>query len=125
MRLTIVGMCLWLGMAAGAAAQDAPARLAELHDALHLSTVQEPAWRDYSAAIAADPQAQARRDATQRLLPALHTPRRLALLEAAMARDLADFRRQAEAVKAFYARLTPGQQQIFDRQTASAAFDRP
>jgi protein CpxP len=123
-----LGLILCLAVAAGpaarAVAQDAPVRLTELHDALHLTADQEDAWRDYSAAIAASPQAEARRSATQRLLPGLATPRRLALLEATMAQDLADFRRQAEAVRVFYGRLAPDQQAIFDRQTAPAAGDQ-
>ncbi len=118
MRLLISSLCLAVILAAsGAVAQSAPVRLTELHDALHLTAEQEAAWRDYQAAIAADPQSGARRRAADALLPQLTTPRRIALIEAAMSGDFADFRRQGEAVKAFYGRLTPDQQAIFDRQT--------
>ncbi len=117
MRLLILSLC-FLALGAAAAAQTAaPVRLSELHDALHLTAEQEAAWRDYRAAMAPDPQAQDRRRATEELLPQLTTPRRLALIEATMSQDFADFRRQGEAVKAFYSRLTPSQQAAFDRQT--------
>jgi hypothetical protein len=51
------------------------------------------------------------------MLPLLPTPRRIALIEATMTQDDADFRRQGAAVNAFYAKLTPEQQRTFDRDT--------
>ena len=98
MRLLVLSFCLFLALGSAAAAQTAAARLGDLHDALHLTAGQEAAWRDYQAAIAPDPQAGARRRATEQLLPQLPTPRRIALVEAAMSQDLAEFRRQGEAV---------------------------
>jgi len=123
-RLLISSLCVCLALATAATAQQTPARLTELHDALHLAAGQEGTWQSYTAAIAPDPQSQARRAATQALLPQLPTPRRLALVEAAMTRDFADFRRQSAAVKAFYAGLTPVQQAIFDRQSLPAGSDQ-
>jgi hypothetical protein len=104
-----------------ASAQNPPSRLTQLHDALHLAPTQDPAWRSYVAAVAANPQMQARRNATGSLLPTLPTPRRIALIEATMSQDIADFHRQGEAVIAFYNQLTPDQQAIFDRQTQAAS----
>jgi hypothetical protein len=104
-------------MASGAGAQTPPEALMRLHDALHLTADQEDAWRGYTAVIAPSPQATARRQATEQMLPQLTTPRRIALIDATMERDVADFRRQGDAVTAFYARLTPDQQAIFDRET--------
>lgn len=52
------------------------------------------------------------------MLPQLPTPRRLALMDATMTDELADFHRQSAAIQAFYARLTPDQQRTFDRDTA-------
>jgi hypothetical protein len=54
-------------------------------------------------------------------MPQIPTPRRLALMEATMADELADFRRERAAVEAFYNRLTPDQQRTFDRDTAPQA----
>jgi hypothetical protein len=51
------------------------------------------------------------------LFPTLTAPRRIDLVEAEMQQDLADVHRQSEALKAFYATLTPDQQRIFDIQT--------
>jgi protein CpxP len=103
--------------ASGASAQDAPARFTQLHDALHLSADQEQAWRDYQGALAPTTGAQSRRRATQQMLPTLTTPRRIALIQAAMEQDLSDLRRQGDATTAFYGKLTPDQQAVFDRQT--------
>jgi hypothetical protein len=55
------------------------------------------------------------------MLPQLTTPRRLALMEATMSDELNEFRRQGDAVRQFYARLTPDQQRTFDRDTAPQA----
>ena len=59
------------------------------------------------------------------MLPQLTTPRRIALIDAAMERDVADFRRQGDAVTAFYGRLAPDQQAIFDRETLRTGADQP
>ena len=99
------------------AAQAQPVNLSSLHDALHLSAAQEDAWRAYTAAVAPDPFADARRRSAMQMLPSLPTPRRIDLITAAMQQDLSSFQRQGQAVKAFYNVLTPQQQAVFDRQT--------
>lgn len=109
--------CLTL---AGAAAAD-PMSPGELHATLRLTPAQEPAWRSYQAAISPDPAARTRQQATQMLLPTLTTPQRIDLLNAQMDATLAAMRRQGEAVKAFYATLTPMQQQAFDAATAPSS----
>ena len=55
------------------------------------------------------------------MMPNVPAPRRIALMEATMAADLADFRKQGAAVTAFYDQLTPAQQRIFDRETLPPA----
>lgn len=118
MRLTLLALCLTLTATAAASQDTATAGdLARLRQDLHLSGSQEAAWRSYSASVAPNGQAEARRRATMELMPTLPTPRRVALVEAAMAQDAADFKRQAGAVLAFYAQLTPEQQRTFDRDT--------
>jgi len=124
MRFTsvmVAGVLACLSVAGAAAA--APTSPDELHSTLHLTPTQEPAWRAYQAAISPDPAARTRQQATQMLLPTLTTPRRIDLLNAEMDADLAAMRRQGEAVKAFYATLTPMQQQAFDAATAPSADD--
>jgi protein CpxP len=94
--------------------------LSRLHDELHLTADQAPAWSQYQAAMEQGAQMQVRHAATQRMLPQLQTPRRLALLDAAMSQDLADFRRQGQAVLAFYNSLTPAQQRTFDSEAMAS-----
>jgi hypothetical protein len=108
-------------LASGAAAQQRPVDTSALHDALSLSAAQEDAWRAYQAAIAPSPETQQRHRAADMLLPQLPTPRRVALIEATAQADNIDLHRQGEAVKAFYAGLSPDQQRVFDRLTADLA----
>ena len=117
MRTFVSAMLLAVVLTGSAAAQDASPALGKLHDDLGLRPDQESAWRDYAAAVAPDPQADARRRATDELLPNIPTPRRIALIEASLAQDVADLRRQGQAVMAFYSRLTPDQQRTFDLET--------
>ena len=123
MRRIVLGFSVAAAVFGGAglalaAKEPVTPELIRLHDDLRLSPAQEPAWHDYLMAIAPDPQVEARHRATQELLPMVPTPRRIALLEATMQQDDLDFRRQSEAVKVFYAKLTPDQQKTFDRDTA-------
>jgi hypothetical protein len=136
MRWIVLSFCVATAVAGSAWAQRSEQRphsdqavsadLIRLHDELHLSAGQEDAWREYTRAIAPNPQTEARHRATTELLPSVPTPRRIALIEATMAQDDLDFRRQAAAVNAFYSRLTPSQQQVFDRDTLpSGSGQRP
>lgn len=108
-----------LTLASGAYAQHpaASAAIGNLHDALHLTAAQEDGWRAYKAAIQPDPSADSRHRSASRMMPSLTTPRRIDLINAEMTADMAFARRQGDAVKAFYASLTPEQQHAFDRQT--------
>lgn len=120
-RPALIAGIVLAALAGSAQAQAQPqaqrANLMALHDALHLTPDQEPAWRAYLAATAPDPQADARRQAAVAMIPNLPTPRRIDLITAAMQQDLDAFRREGAAVKAFYAILTPAQRATFDRQT--------
>ena len=111
------------GLATAASLPVSP-ELIRLHDDLRLDAGQESAWSDYVRAIAPDPNVEARHRATQELLPMVPTPRRIALIEATMQQDDMDFRRQGEAVKVFYAKLSPEQQKVFDRDTLPSAQDQ-
>jgi hypothetical protein len=118
MRLTALSLCLGLVLATtAAAAPDPGAGLTQLHQALHLTPDQEAAWSDYAAAVIPGRDVEARHRATQQMLPQLTTPRRIALIDATMDRDNDDLHRKGAAVLAFYNRLSPEQQRIFDRQT--------
>jgi len=120
-----MGLCLGLAFAAAAAAQQPPSsNPTKLHDDLRLTPEQEGAWQLYLKALDDGGQMQAKRQAAEQLMPQIPTPRRLALMDATMADELADFRRQRVAVEAFYNRLTPDQQRTFDRDTAPQAAAR-
>ena len=125
MRSVVSGLCLSLVVASGALAQtQTPTeRLDRIHNSLNLSAAEEPAWRDYVAAVAANPQSAARRRATQEMLPKLSTPRRIALIDATMQQDVVDFTQQGQAVVNFYNHLTRDQQAIFDRVTVPTPAD--
>jgi protein CpxP len=102
----------------GAQSDGAPQEdLSRLHDSLHLSAAQEAAWKAYAAAIAPDTTLAARRHAAGAMMSTLSTPRRIDLINAEMEADMASMRRQGEAVKAFYAQLSPDQQKVFDSVT--------
>ena len=118
MRWAILGVGLCLSAApAFAADQAVSAQLIRLHDDLRLTPAQESAWTAYTRAIGPSPNVEQRHRATDQLLPLVPTPRRIALIAATLAADEADFRRQGEAVNAFYAQLTPAQQRTFDAET--------
>jgi hypothetical protein len=118
-----LGLCAPAATAAPARPPAVSADLLRLHDDLHLTDAQEAGWRDYTVAIAPDPQVEARHRAAADLLPAVPTPRRIALMQATMESDAVDFRRHAGAVIAFYDQLTPAQQRTFDQETAPRAGD--
>jgi hypothetical protein len=101
----------------------APPALIRLHDLLHLSPDQEAAWNAYAAAVSPTPEAEQRQMAAAELLPQLTTPRRIALIDASMTQDAADFHRQGQAVMSFYMRLSPAQQRTFDQETLPPASD--
>ncbi len=119
MRWSAAVLILSLSIPGAALAQQqaVSAELIRLHDALHLTAAQEPAWTRYTQAIAPNAQAEARHQAADSLMPSLATPRRVALISATMAADEVDFRRYATAVTTFYATLTPSQQRTFDIET--------
>ncbi|HZV08192.1 MAG TPA: Spy/CpxP family protein refolding chaperone, partial [Novosphingobium sp.] len=93
------------------------AAMRALHEALHLSAQQEPAWQAYRARALQASQAQGRQQAAARLLPTLDAPHRMDLVEAEMRAELAEQHNQAQLVKALYAQLSPNQRAIFDQRT--------
>ena len=119
LRGLALGLVCWAGVQGpSASAQTAgPPALRALHDALKLDPQQEVAWRAYSDEVSDPTGAQARRLAAARLLPSLHAPQRMDLVEAELRAELQDLRVQSRALKAFYAALTAEQQHVFDART--------
>lgn len=91
---------------------------AQLKSALKITDSQETAWNAYVAATAPNPPAgapgMAREDWSQ-----LTTPQRLDKMQALRAERDAAMAKRIEAVKTFYAALTPEQQKVFDTQAHS------
>jgi hypothetical protein len=129
MRWIILGVFLGAMTSSAALAGQPPGEqpvtteLIRLHDDLRLSNGQEADWKAYTQAVAPSQDMLARHRATSELLPLVPTPRRIALVEATMAQDNLDFKRQSAAVNAFYDKLTPDQRKVFDRETLPSPSD--
>ena len=120
LRLTVLPVLAAIALAAlplAAAAQPQTTDLSRLHDALHLTAVQEPAWRAFAAASGPDPAEEARDRSARAMLPNLTAPQRVQLSIDAMRADLTSMERRGDALKAFYATLNADQQAVFDRET--------
>ncbi len=96
-----------------------PAQMAE-HHAEHLRALlqlrsdQEPALKAFIAAMQPSPEQIERREAERDDAGELTTPQRLDRMQAKMAEHQNEFARRAEAIKRFYAQLSPAQQKAFD-----------
>lgn len=83
----------------------------KLHDKLGITANQENAWKTFVAASKPQPMPKKPDDAD---MAKLTTPERIDEHLARMKDHEAVMEKRAEAVKAFYAQLTPAQQKIFD-----------
>jgi hypothetical protein len=114
------------GMAARAPAAEGrawqrpdPAQMAERH-AEHLRALlqlrpdQEPALRALVAALQPSAARMERREGERDALRQATTPERLDRMQARLAERQGEFARRADAIKRFYAQLTPAQQRAFD-----------
>ena len=117
-RLAFPALIAVAALALAASANAQSQQLNDLRDALHLTPVQQTAWRDFAAASAPDAEREARERSAQEMLTTLPAPRRVDLSIAVARSDLESLERRGAALKAFYAQLTPTQQATFDRETA-------
>ena len=88
---------------------------AELKAALKLTPAQEGAWTRFTGAMqppAAGPRDRMDREAFKNMT----TPQRIDAMEKRQAEHQAHMKQRGEAVKAFYAQLTPEQQKVFDER---------
>jgi hypothetical protein len=86
-------------------------RAADLKAKLKLTPAQEPAWSSFTASMQ-PPTPHARMERGD--MAKLTTPERLDKMRAMRAQRSAEMDKRAEAVKTFYAALTPEQQRTFD-----------
>ena len=92
-----------------------------LHDALGLRPEQERAWQSFQNAMQAGSQDMEGRRQAYENMDRLHAPERIDLAVQMMRTDLQQLERRADAMKAFYATLSPAQKQMFDRETLPPA----
>ena len=116
-RIFAAGLALVLGAGPAAAQTSELSPVELLHQSLHLTPAQEGAWQAYRSAADAPDKAQARRRAASGLFRTLDAPHRMDLVEAEMRAELTDLQHQSEALKAFYAALSPEQRVVFDART--------
>lgn len=93
--------------------------LNRLHSDLGLNQAQESAWQAFQQAYRVDPRDMAQEREAEQRMPSLTGPQRMDLAIQMAEQDLAGMRRRGEALKAFYATLSPEQQRTFDRDTLS------
>ena len=90
-------------------------RQAELKAQLKLTPAQEGAWTAYTAAMQPPANAQRRGPRMDRAeFDKLTTPQRIDRMEQFAAERQAQMKQRGDAVKAFYAQLTPEQQKLYD-----------
>lgn len=87
-------------------------RARQLHEKLQLSAAQEPAWEALQKAM--QPQRHARLDRAE--MQKLTTPERIDRMRALREQRSAAAEQRGQAIKSFYAQLTPEQQKVFDAQ---------
>ncbi|HZC15941.1 MAG TPA: Spy/CpxP family protein refolding chaperone [Caulobacteraceae bacterium] len=89
------------------------ARAKALHAILNLRPDQEAAFQAFQAAMTPRP-SQRHEHKDRGALDAMTTPQRLDRMADRMAKRQAEFQRRADAIKIFYAALSPDQQRAFD-----------
>lgn len=90
-------------------------RQADLKAQLKLTPAQEGAWTTYTAAM--QPPANLQRQRVDRAeFAQLTTPQRIDRMQERAAERQAQMKQRGDAVKAFYAQLTPEQQKLYDER---------
>lgn len=91
-----------------------------LHDALKLDATQEKAWQTFTAGTAPRKGMFCRTPAAGKT-----APERMEAMLTMMRRHVQHTRKRLDAVKTFYAVLTPAQQKIFDENFRPHGFGHP
>lgn len=93
------------------------AHLAQLKTKLKLTAAQEGAWTTFTTAMeppANRPDMKAQREEMSKLT----TPERLDKMQGMKEQRDADMKKRTEAIKTFYAQLSPEQKKVFDAESA-------
>lgn len=91
-------------------------RMADLKAKLNITPAQEAAWNDYTTAMQPPADAMRPRMKNRDEFAQLTTPERIDRMQEFSAERQQRMQQRGDAVKAFYAQLTPEQQQIYDQQ---------
>ena len=92
-------------------------RMAELKTQLQITPAQEGAWSAYAAAMQPPADAQRRGPRMERgEFDKLTTPQRIDRMQQFSAERQARMQQRGDAIKSFYAQLTPAQQKIYDER---------
>lgn len=92
-------------------------RAAQLKQKLNLTPAQEPAWTQFTAAMQPPTPGERHAGLDRKGMEQLTTPERIDRMRAARAQRDAEMDRRGDAVKAFYATLSPEQQKTFDAES--------
>lgn len=95
-------------------------RMNELKEKLQLSEAQEGAWNEFSSAMQ-PPTAEQRQRPDRAEFEKLTTPERIDRMQQRAEERQARMKQRGDAVKRFYAQLTPEQQKTFDAQSTRHA----
>lgn len=108
-------------MSAAAAQPASWQALDRLHTDLHLTASQETAWADFSKAYSMSPQEIAKQQRAQSSMQTMTGPQRVDLSIELAKENLVGLQRRGDALKSFYATLSPQQQKTFDQDTLPPA----
>ena len=105
-------------------AEKAAKRQEELHAKLKLTAAQEPAWTTFVEQTKPQPRSAAMQRPDRDAASKLTTPERMALHLTVLQTREAALTKRLDAVKTFYAVLTPAQQKVFDAEHAHGRFGK-
>jgi hypothetical protein len=91
--------------------------LDRLQNDLQLTPSQQSAWDAFAKAYSPDPEEIAKQQRSEASMSTLNGPQRVDLAIELAKSDLAELQHRGDALKAFYATLSPEQQKKFDRDT--------
>jgi periplasmic protein CpxP/Spy len=91
-------------------------RQAALKERLKITTAQEGAWAAFTSSMQPPADMQKRRMEVRAEMDKLTTPERIDRMRALRTQRDAEMDKRANAVKTFYAALSPEQQKVFDAQ---------
>ncbi len=99
-------------------------RQAELKDKLKITAAQEGAWTSFTTAMKPPADMGKRRADMRAEMEKLSTPERIDKMKALRSQRDAEMDKRADAVKTFYAVLSPDQKKVFDAQRMQRGGER-